>query len=305
IPTTSYAPQPRLLASIARMLAAHRKKDVSISAPAMRSLLDGLGTRLDELRASLRYLVGLLIFLGLLGTFWGLISTISSISDVVGNLSIATGDAGAMFSSLKADLRAPLSGMGTAFSSSLFGLAGSLILGFLDLQAGQAQNRFFLTVEDWLAGTTKLTSGFGGGDMDQPIPVYIQALLEQSAENLDDLRRIIMQSEESRRSWSGHINELTARIGTLVDQMRAEQSLMVRLGEGQLEIQNLLTRMTDPTLPGSMNDPARQHLRNLDNQMGRLIEEIGTTRHQVVGDIRGEIKILTRTIAAIAEGAEG
>ena len=156
-------PPPRLLAPMASMLAARQAKArdgqardgqardgqdrFTLSAPAMRSLLDGLASRLDESRELSRYMTGLLIFLGLLGTFWGLLLTVGAVSDVIGGMSVGSGDLNALFDQLKSGLGKPLRGMGTAFSSSMFGLAGALVLGFLDLTAGQAQNRFFNELE--------------------------------------------------------------------------------------------------------------------------------------------------------------
>jgi hypothetical protein len=142
---------PVLLAPMASLLG-NRLGRASISTLTLRSILDSVGTRLDEARDIGRYLTGLLVFLGLLGTFWGLLETVSSIGAVIGGLSVQ-GDAAVVFDDLKRGLAEPLAGMGIAFSSSMFGLAGSLVLGFLDLQAGQAQNRFYNELEDWLSGT--------------------------------------------------------------------------------------------------------------------------------------------------------
>jgi hypothetical protein len=144
---------PVLLAPMATLLG-DRMGRMSISQATMRGILDSIGTRLDESRDVARYLTGLLVFLGLLGTFWGLLETIGSIGSVIQSLQVGA-DAGRIFEDLKSGLSAPLSGMGIAFSSSLFGLAGSLILGFLDLQAGQAQNRFYTDLEDWLSTTVR------------------------------------------------------------------------------------------------------------------------------------------------------
>jgi hypothetical protein len=127
----------------------------------MRSLLDGIGSRLDEGREISRYMIGLLIFLGLLGTFWGLLGTISAVGRVINGLEVGGKDFAAVFGNLKAGLQAPLAGMGTAFSSSLFGLGGSLVLGFLDIQASHAQNRFFNGLEEWLSGVTQLIDAPG------------------------------------------------------------------------------------------------------------------------------------------------
>ena len=140
----------------------------------------------------------LLIFLGLLGTFWGLLLTVRSISEVIGSMSVGGGDVGVLFSQLKLGLARPLHGMGTAFSSSMLGLSSALVLGFLDLTAGQAQNRFYNELEEWLAGLTRLSSG-ALADGDASVPAYVQALLEQTAENLENLQRIMLRGEDSRR----------------------------------------------------------------------------------------------------------
>src|SRR5215475_16055668 len=144
---------PVLLAPMAAILGDHAGR-MAISSQTMKSLLDSIGTRLDEARDISRYMTGLLIFLGLLGTFWGLIETVGSVGTVIKGLKVG-GDAAAMFDALKDGLAAPLGGMGISFSSSLFGLAGSLVLGFLDLQTSQAQNRFYTDLEDWLATTVR------------------------------------------------------------------------------------------------------------------------------------------------------
>src|SRR3954464_13632016 len=144
---------PVLLAPMAAILG-DRIGRMTISQPTMRGILDSIATRLDEARDLARYMTGLLIFLGLLGTFWGLIDTVGSVGKVIENLKVG-GDAGSVFDSLKEGLAAPLGGMGISFSSSLFGLAGSLVLGFLDLQMSQAQNRFYTDLEDWLSSTVQ------------------------------------------------------------------------------------------------------------------------------------------------------
>ena len=149
--------EPRLLKSLTRQLGTDLKKDrFSMTAMSLRTVLDGIRARLDESREISRYMISLLIFLGLLGTFWGLLATINSVGSVIINLSVEGGDFNKIFSELQAGLLEPLKGMGTAFSSSLFGLGGSLVLGFLDIQAGHAQNRFYDGLEEWLASVTKL-----------------------------------------------------------------------------------------------------------------------------------------------------
>src|SRR5262252_3034501 len=153
-PGLALSSRPTLLAPMAAILGGERSGRMTISQQTMRHLLDSIATRLDEARDISRYMTGLLVFLGLLGTFWGLIETVGSVGKVIHDLKVG-GDAGALFDTLKQGLARPLGGMGISFSSSLFGLAGSLILGFLDLQSSQAQNRFYTDLEDWLATTVR------------------------------------------------------------------------------------------------------------------------------------------------------
>lgn len=299
------APEPNLLGPMARMLAG-RKGRLSLSALSMRSLLDGIAARLDEQRELSRYLIGLLIFLGLLGTFWGLLHTVRSVGEVLSALPATPGeDLPAVFAALQKGLGAPLVGMGTAFSSSLFGLAGSLVLGFLELQSTQAQHRFFQDVEDWLSGQARL-SGSGGGleTGDQSIPAYVQALLEQTAENLDALRHTVETAEDGRRLASANLTALAERLGALTDQMQADQQVMLRLAEGQSEMRQVLTRLGEARRGDGFDDSAKAHLRNIDLHLGRLVDEGAMGRSQAVQEIRNEIKILTRTIAAMADDAE-
>lgn len=294
----------RLLTPMATMLG-ERQGRMSLSAMGLRSLLDSIGARLDEGRELARYFVGLLIFLGLLGTFWGLSRTIGSVSDVISSLSVGTGaDAAAMFERLKTGLELPLGGMGTAFSTSLFGLAGSLVLGFLDLQASQAQNAFYNELEEWLAGQTRLGGGIGGGDGDQPVPAYIQALLEQTADSLDGLQRVIARGEESRISTNNNIRSLTDKLSTLTDHMRMEQALMIKLGEAQLEMKPLMAKLAEGSGSGGLDDTARLHLRNMDVALGRLVEDGARGHEELINQLRSEFKFLARTIAALADEAE-
>lgn len=305
-PGLSVQAPPRLLSPMATMLG-ERAGRLTLSALSMRTLLDGISARLDESRDISRYLIGLLIFLGLLGTFWGLLDTIHSIGAVVQGLSSGEGDVATIFRDLKAGLQAPLSGMGTAFSSSLFGLAGSLVLGFLDLQASQAQNRFYNDLEEWLSGLTRLTSSPGLVDGGQSMPAYVNALLEQTADSLDSLQRIIARGEESRISADNKLMNLTEKLATLTDQMRAEQTLMVRLAENQMDMKPLIQRLND-LLGGSMggiDEATAGHIRNIDVYMTRLLEETVVGRNQILDELRSELKFLARTIAATHDGDGG
>tara|TARA_R110002126_G_scaffold16961_31_gene67100 strand:- start:1173 stop:2324 length:1152 start_codon:yes stop_codon:yes gene_type:complete len=306
-PGLSVVPQPRMLAPMAAMIG-ERSDRFSLSALSMRSLLDGIGARLDESRDISRYLIGLLIFLGLLGTFWGLLQTIDSVSGVIASLNVGSGEMGAVFDDLKSGLQAPLSGMGTAFSSSLFGLAGSLVLGFLELQAGQAQNRFFNDLEDWLSGQTRLSSGALQTDGDQSVPAYVQALLEQTADGLENLQRTLQRGEESRIGANTGINALADRLGTLTDQMKAEQNLMLKLAESQMDLKPILSRLEESLNRQALGsatggDEVPAHIRNIDVHLARLLEETATGRAEMVQELRSEIRVLSRTLAAIAEKA--
>ena len=294
---------PKLLASMAAMLGERRGR-LSLSALATRSILDGISARLDESQEISRYLIGLLVFLGLLGTFWGLLQTVASVGEAVNALSLGATDMTQIFAQLKSSLEQPLRGMGTAFGSSLFGLSGSLVLGFLELQAGQANNRFFQDLEEWLSGATRLGSGgpIGEGG-DQPVPAYIQALLEQTADSLENLQRTLARGEEGRVQANSNLLSLTERLSTLSDQMRANQTLMVKLAESQMELRPTLARFVEMAGNGmgGVDEATRTHIRNLDVYLQRLLDEIGQGRQQSTQEIRSEIKLLARTIAALAE----
>ena len=303
-------PPPRLLAPMAAMLATRsaRGRDgeerFTLSAASTRSLLDTIGSRLDESRELSRYMTALLIFLGLLGTFWGLLLTVSSVGAVINGMSVGSGDVSAMFDQLKSGLAKPLQGMGTAFSSSMLGLAGALVLGFLDLTAGQAQNRFYNELEEWLAGLTRLSSGvlddqMGGGG----VPAYVQALLEQTAENMEGLQRIIARGEDGRRESNAAVLALTERIATLSDTMRTNQQLMLHIAEGQQALTPALQRLAERRADSGHEEAMRASLRNLEIYMQRLLAEGEQGRTQSVGELRHDIRVLTRTIVALAEDA--
>jgi len=288
---------PKLLAPMATMVGDHKDR-LSLSTLAMRSLLDGIVSRLDESRDISRYTVGLLIFLGLLGTFWGLLETVASISNVIGGLNVESGDSIAVFDDLKKGLKAPMAGMGTAFSTSLFGLGGSLVLGFLDLQANQAQNRFYNELEEWLSTVTRLATSSLLGESDQPIPAYVQALLEQTAESLENLQQTITRGEESRISVNSNIIALGNKLETLTDHMRTEQTLMKSLTETQMEMKPILAKIAEGSTAAGMDESTRSHIRNLDVYLTRLTEELSSGRKELVQQLRSEIKLLARTIAA-------
>ena len=301
-PGHSVQKPPRLLAPIATMLGERRDNTMtmSLSAVSLRSLLDSLDARLSESRDLSRYLIGLLIFLGLLGTFWGLLHTVDAVGGVINDLTIESGNLGAVFADLKRGLESPLSGMATAFSSSLLGLAGSLVLGFLDLQLGQAQNRFYNDLEEWLSGSTRLGAGAVIGDGETSASAYQSALFEQTAESLDRLQRAILRSEEDRRIANANLTDLNDTLSTLIGQMQVEQGLMLRIGEAQMELKPVLD-MLSKDLSQQRGDRAIIHLRNIEAILARQQEEIQTATGQVVEEVRQEIRLLARTIAALAQ----
>lgn len=197
-----------------------------VSATSSRTILDSVGTRLDETRDTARYLIGLLVFLGLLGTFWGLLTTIGSISATIQSLDPAAGDAATVLDSVKTGLSAPLSGMGTAFSSSLFGLSGSMVLGFLDLQIGRAQNRFYTELEDWLSTVTDI----GADTVLPPASTAVAAgPVAGGAEEFrvlsDRINRLVLEHSTSPRT-SAAMASLAESIQGLVQHMRGEQQML-------------------------------------------------------------------------------
>ncbi len=286
---------PQLLSPLANVLGERAGRRVSLTPVSMRTLLDGIAARLDEQRETSRYLIGVLVFLGLLGTFFGLLVTVRSVSGVLAGLSVG-GDIGASIEQLKTSLSAPLAGMSTAFSSSLFGLAGSLVLGFLDLQAGQAQNRFFNELEEWLSGLTRVSGGVEIGD--QPVPAYIQALLEQTADSLDSLQRIMTRGEESRIAANASLQTLTERLTMMTEQMRTEQSVLLHLAETQKDLRGTLARFAEAGRAGGSDEVLREHIRSIDGHLSRVAVDLVHGREDMVRELRGEIRLLARTIAA-------
>jgi len=247
--------QPVLLSPMARLLSQGERKTQSLSTASMRSLLDSVYLRLEEQRDLSRYLIGLLIFLGLLGTFWGLLITIASVADIIAGLS-AGSDALAMFEALKTRLREPLSGMATSFSTSLFGLGGSLVLGLLDLFAGRASNRFYSELEDWLSGMTRLSSGSIGMEGETSVPSYVQALLEQTADGLERMQRAIVENDRERRANNEQLAELNMQLA--------------RLSEAQTELRGTLRQLAQQD--GGMSEDLRAEFRLLSRTLAAAMD---------------------------------
>lgn len=235
---------PVLLAPVAAMMR-DRMGETVITPASLRSILDSVGFRLDEARETGRYLTGLLVFLGLLGTFYGLLQTVTSVSGVIQGLDVTAGDTTNLFGNLKEGLEAPLSGMGTAFASSLFGLSGSLILGFLDLQANQAQNAFATELEDWMSSMTEL---------DHPMTQMQATGLGVSGEEMQtmfDRLGTTMQSANSSQNAVRAMAELARGIDGLVKHIRAEQEdirrHIVQQGETNKKLRDLIDAMLRET----------------------------------------------------------
>jgi hypothetical protein len=228
---------PTLLAPMATLLR-DRKGATVLSPLTMRSLLDSLASRLDEARDISRYLIGLLIFLGLLGTFWGLLETVQSVTTAIRSLDVNS-QSGSVFEELKRGLEAPLAGMGTSFSSSLFGLAGSLVLGFLDLQASQAQNRFYTELEDWLSTITDIAAG---GQSQFAVPQYLRLDLRDLQQGIERMNRTLDEAlSDSGAGQPGADSDpeamarLADAVQSLVQQMREEQRIVRQWAQTQSE----------------------------------------------------------------------
>ena len=326
-----------------------RQDRLRISPTATRAVLDGIATRLDERRDLTRYLIGLLIFLGLLGTFWGLLETISAVADAIGRLQVTGGDAITMFAKLKESIEGPLKGMATAFGASLFGLSGSLVLGFLELQASQAQGRFHIELEEWLATATRLSSG-AQIDGEQGVSAYVEALLERTADGLDDLTRTLRRTEEGREATVAASATLVERLAALAEAMRGQQTLLARMGEQSIELRSAINRLTErgssendrealaahqraieaisaawsrrtraAARPSATNcgswssawpNAARRerealltHQRAIEGHLARLVDDNTRSRTALADELRGEFRLLARTIASTARGA--
>jgi hypothetical protein len=262
--------RPRLLAPMARILGG--RKGTRLSAQSLATILDSVQLRLEESRDLSRYLIGLAIFLGLLGTFWGLLTAIRSATDIIGSLSVGT-DAVANFATLRENLRQPLGGMATSFSTSLFGLASSLVIGFLDLQAGRAQNRFYNELEEWLSGLAHFApvhAPESGGGGEAAAPSYLYGLLEHTAENLEALQRVVADSERTRREGNQAFGELAQRLDRLCDALDRDARERQAAAGVQDEIKSALGRL------------AAQSRQGLD----------------AAEELRAELRLLARSLAA-------
>lgn len=286
---------PRLLAPLAALLRT-RGARMQISASSTRSILDSVATRIDEAREITRYIVNLLIFLGLLGTFYGLATTVPALVDTIRSLAPQEGEAGAdVFGRLMNGLDSQLSGMGVAFGSSLLGLAGSLVVGLLELFAGHGQNRFYRELEEWLSTITRVgfsSDGDGAGEGGQ-----VAVVLDHMTNQLESMQQMFTQSDVSRAIVDEKLASLAVSIERLTDRMagtaRANDA-MLRMAEGQDRLIEILTASAQD----SMDAESRMRLRSIDVQLLRILEEISAGRQETMAELRTDISALTAVLRA-------
>jgi hypothetical protein len=253
---------------------------------------------MDESREITSYLISLLVFLGLIGTFWGLLGTISSIKGTIDSLTVTSGDVSSLFEDLKKGLAAPLGGMGTAFSSSLFGLAGSVILGFIQLQTTQAQNRFLNELEEWLSSITNLSRSSShipseGGTM----PAYMVALLEQSTENMEKLQKTITRSEENRSETAIVLHKLSEQLNDFSDAQEKNQiSQNNMIKEISANLNNSASESDEINAKKNISQ-----LQNIGAQLKYLTSETIKGQSGLNEQLRSEFQLLSKTIASAFE----
>ncbi len=308
-PGHEFVKAPRLLASLAALLSDSRSRK-SITASSATSILDSVSTRLDEARDILRYIVNLLIFLGLLGTFYGLATTIPAVVDTIRSLAPTEGGSSVdSFAKLMAGLEEQLGGMGTAFGSSLLGLAGSLIVGLLEIFAGHGQNRFYMELEEWLSSITKV--GLGGEDAAGIDGSVISGMMEQTTHQIDSLKELVMRGEEQRMRTDGRLASLAEAISVLAKQISnqsrskgggggGDTDVMERIASGQDRIVDALGNMD-----GGMDAEARMRLRNIDVQLLRVLEEMSSGRQDSIAEIRQDFATLIYTLQQAINQDEG
>jgi len=295
---------PSLLAPLATLLRS-RGARMQLSSTSARSILDSVGQRIDENREITRYLSSVLIFLGLLGTFYGLATTVPALVATIRSLNPAEGETGAeIFGRLQAGLESQLGGMGTAFSSSLLGLAGSLIIGLLELFVSHGQNRFYRELEEWLSSITRL--GYATGDEGTtPEQSVMAQVIDNLAEQMESLQVMFTQSDISRSQIDARMGELTGAITRLAGRMedQAGTNALIRVADGQERLVALLSQGGG----GDGIDPeSRMRLRSIDVQLLRILEELSAGRQETMAELRTDITALTRAIrgtrAAAREG---
>ena len=293
-----HAKAPQLLVSLASLLRG-RGARMQLSASSTRSILDSVATRVDEAREITRYIVNLLIFLGLLGTFYGLATTVPAVVDTIRSLAPQDGEGGlAVFNRLMTGLEAQLGGMGVAFASSLLGLAGSLVVGLLELFAGHGQNRFYRELEDWLSSITRL--GLSSGDDGGTEQSVVAGVVNHLAEQMESLQQMFTASDISRSMVDDKLGKLADSVDRMTQAMSvgdgAENSATVameRVAEGQ---QRLIEFLEAQGGGDGIDAESRMRLRSIDVQMLRILEEISAGRQETMTEIRTDLAALIRTM---------
>ncbi len=298
-PGAEDAAPPRLLAPLASLLRSRGAGRMTISASSGRSILDSVAQRVDEARDITRYLINLLVFLGLLGTFWGLATTVPAVVDTIRSLAPEDGESGLeVFGKLMTGLESQLGGMGTAFSSSLMGLAGSLVVGLLELFAGHGQNRFYRELEEWLSSITRigLSGDSEGGDQSAVVQV-----LDHMAGQMESLQVLYTQADVARSVMEDRVVDLTAAVEKLAARTDggAQVALLERIAAGQEALAAALTG------DNGVDAESRMRLRSIDVQLLRILEEISAGRQETVADLRADLAALTTAIRQLSRGTVG
>jgi hypothetical protein len=298
-PGADTATPPRLLAPLASLLRSRGQGRMTISATSARSILESVAQRVDEARDITRYLINLLVFLGLLGTFWGLATTVPAVVDTIRSLAPENGETGLeVFAKLMTGLESQLGGMGTAFSSSLLGLAGSLVVGLLELFAGHGQNRFYRELEEWLSSITRIgLSGDGeGGDQSAVVQV-----LDHMAGQMESLQVLYTQADVARSVMEDRLGDLAAAVDKLSARLDGGPQLAVleRIAAGQEALAQALGG------EGGVDAESRMRLRSIDVQLLRILEEISAGRQETVADLRADLAALTTAIRQLSRGTVG
>ncbi len=292
---------PRLLAPLAALLRS-RGKRMQISTSSSRSIQDSVESRIEESRDITRYLINLLVFLGLLGTFYGLATTVPAVVNTIRSLAPQDGQTGLdVFGSLMKGLESQLGGMGTAFSSSLLGLAGSLVVGLLELFAGHGQNRFARELEEWLSSITRV--GFSSGDGEGGETAGLMVGLEQMVAQMDTLQTILAQAEENRTALDGRMVQVATAIESLARKLEAETGQAEALRRIASAQERLITAMT--SAEGGPDAESRMRLRSIDVQLLRILEEVSAGRQESIADLRADLTALTAAIRQLNRGSVG
>jgi hypothetical protein len=303
-PGTENDAPPRLLASLAALLRS-RSARMSISSTSSRSIQDSVVQRIDEARDITRYLINLLVFLGLLGTFWGLATTVPAVVETIRSLAPQEGESGLdVFSKLMGGLESQLGGMGTAFSS-LLGLAGSLVLGLLELFAGHGQNRFTRELEEWLSSITRLgMAGEGEGGDHSSMSFVFDSLAAQ----MEEMQALQRGAEAQRAETAARLEELSAALSRLTGHLEAETgsaATLLRIADGQDRMAASLTAPKVADAPDEPDAESRMRLRSIDVQLLRILEEMAAGRQETLADLRSDISALTTAIRQLGRASTG